>query len=116
VSWIGGAAPPLSGGANVTFFNVPAATNVAPTASVSAGAPGADSVGPLVITLSPSVVYQLTAQAIIAGGGAPGSHSADADWAFTLTAIPEAGSLALLSPVVLGVALGAWWSRRRCQQ
>jgi hypothetical protein len=112
-AWLGDDSPFLDGIAQVSFQDVTNGPDVAPMIGSSGATPLADHVGPLLVTLSPGVDYRLTARAIIAGGGFPGIFEANASWSFTLTPVPEARSLALLSPIVLGAALGVWWSKRR---
>ncbi len=72
------------------------------------------------LALEAGDTYELVALARVSGsGGLAGVASADADWSFDLTsaAIPEAGSVAMMTLASLGAAFGACWRRQRqCPQ
>jgi hypothetical protein len=103
----------LGGFSEVSLLNVTTATDVVPPVMRSVGLQGTDSMLPTLVMLIPTVQYRLTALTQISGSEFVNVDDANGEWSFTLTAVPEAGSAALLSPIILGAALGAWWRRRR---
>jgi hypothetical protein len=116
VSWLGDDHPALNGGAQVKLRDVTNSIDLF-LVNQSSSPPGANDppAAPIVLILDNS--YELSARATIIGGGpVDGLFEADGHWSVTLTAIPEVGSLLLMSPIVLGAAFCAWRSSRRRQR